>query len=86
MDTKILLEEKEIPNYFLNINYYLNKYLGKLPDPALNPATKKPIKAEDLAPLFPMELIKQEMSMDSEIEIPEEVRGAYKIFRPTPLI
>jgi len=85
MDTKILLEEKEIPNYFLNINYYLNKYLGKLPDPALNPATRQPIKAEDLAPIFPMELIKQEMSLEEKIEIPQEVREIYKLYRPTPI-
>jgi len=51
-NTKILLNEEEIPTHFLNINYYLKKYLGKLPDPPLNPATKNPIRAEDLAPLF----------------------------------
>lgn len=85
-DTKILLEEKEIPNYFLNINYYLNKYLGKLPDPALNPATKEPINAEDLASIFPMELIKQEVSLEEKIEIPGEVREIYKLYRPTPIL
>lgn len=85
-NTRILLSEEEIPTHFLNINYYLKKYLGKLPDPPLNPATMEPIKAEDLAAIFPMELIKQEVSMEKEIEIPEEIRDLYKIYRPTPLI
>lgn len=85
MNIKILLEEKEIPTYFLNINYFLKKYLGKLPDPPLNPATKEPIKAQDLEAIFPMELIKQEVSLEEKIEIPEEVRGIYKLYRPTPI-
>jgi tryptophan synthase beta chain len=85
MDTKILLDEKEIPTYFLNINYFLNKYLGKLPDPPLNPATNRPIQAEDLALIFPMELIRQEVSLEEKIEIPEEVREIYKLYRPTPI-
>jgi tryptophan synthase beta chain len=85
INTKILLGEKDIPTHFLNINYYLKKYLGKLPDPPLNPATKQPIKAEDLAPLFPMELIKQEVSLEKQIEIPDELRELYRIYRPSPL-
>jgi len=84
-DTKILLGEKEIPAKFLNINYYLKKYLGKLPDPPLHPITNKPVGPEDLAPLFPMELIKQEVSLEKFIEIPEKVREIYKLYRPTPL-
>jgi len=84
--TKILLDEKEMPTHFLNINHYLNKYLGELPAPPLHPKTKKPIGPEDLAPLFPMELIKQEVSLDEFIEIPEEVKEIYKLYRPTPLI
>jgi len=80
-----MLEEKDIPTHFLNINYFLKKYLRKLPDPVLNPATMKPIKAEDLAVLFPMELIKQEVSLEKEIEIPEELRELYKLYRPSPL-
>ena len=84
-NTKIMLEEKDIPTHFLNINYFLKKYLRKLPDPVLNPATMKPIKAEDLAVLFPMELIKQEVSLEKEIEIPEELRELYKLYRPSPL-
>lgn len=83
--TKILLNENEIPTHFLNINYYLKKYLGKLPDPPLHPATKKPVGPQDLAPIFPMELIKQEVSLSRLIEIPEEIREIYKLYRPTPL-
>jgi tryptophan synthase beta chain len=85
-NTKFLLEESEIPDYFLNINYYLKKYLGKLPDPPLNPATKMPIEAKDLAAIFPLELIKQEVSLEEKIKIPEEVREIYKLYRPTPVI
>lgn len=85
MNTKILLSEKEIPKHFLNINYYLNKYLGKLPDPPLHPVTKKPVGPDDLSAIFPMELIKQEVSLDEFVEIPGEVREIYKTYRPTPL-
>ncbi|MBM3283715.1 TrpB-like pyridoxal phosphate-dependent enzyme [Candidatus Gottesmanbacteria bacterium] len=85
MIIKILLSEKEIPTQFLNINYYLKKYLGKLPDPPLHPATRKPVGPKDLAPIFPMELIKQEVSLDEFIGIPQEVREIYKTYRPTPL-
>lgn len=85
-NTKITLSESEIPEYFLNISYYLKKYLGRLPDPPLNPGTKQPIKAEDLAAIFPMELIKQEVSLEEKITIPDEVRELYKLYRPTPLM
>ena len=76
---KYILDEKEIPRYWYNI-------LADLPEPlppALHPATKQPIKPEDLAPLFPMELIKQEMSTERYIEIPDEVRDIYRLWRPT---
>lgn len=85
-NTKITLPDSEIPKYYLNIAYYLKKYLGKLPDPPLNPATKQPAGPQDLAPIFPMELIKQEVSLEEKITIPEEVRELYKLYRPTPLI
>ncbi|MFH1280571.1 MAG: TrpB-like pyridoxal-phosphate dependent enzyme, partial [Candidatus Beckwithbacteria bacterium] len=75
-----------LPTHFLNINYYLDKYLGELPAPPLHPVTKKTIGPEDLAPLFPMELIKQEVSLDEFVEIPDEVREIYKLYRATPLI
>ena len=55
------------------------------PRPPLNPQTLKPIGPEALVPLFPMELIKQEVSLETWIEIPEEVRDIYKLWRPTPL-
>ncbi|HVO74652.1 MAG TPA: TrpB-like pyridoxal phosphate-dependent enzyme [Ignavibacteriaceae bacterium] len=78
---KILLTEKEIPEQWYNIQ-------ADMPNPMmppLHPGTKQPIGPEDLAPLFPMELIKQEVSKDRWIDIPEEVRDIYKMWRPTPL-
>jgi len=78
----INLEQKDIPKHYYNILPDLPRPL----DPPLHPGTKKPLGPEDLAPLFPMELIKQEMSMEPEIEIPEEVRKAYMLYRPSPLI
>ena len=83
---KILLTEDEIPEAYLNINYYLKKYLGELPPPPLHPGTQNPLTAKDLAALFPEELIKQEMSLEKSIPIPEPVRELYKLYRPTPLI
>ncbi len=76
----------EIPKYYLNLSYYLNKYLGKLPEPPLHPVTGRPVGPEDLAPLFPMELIKQEVSLEEFIEIPKPVRQFYGLYRPTPLL
>jgi tryptophan synthase beta chain len=76
----------EVPTHFININHYLNKYLGKLPDPPLHPGTKLPLKPEDLAPLFPRELIRQEMTLEAKVEIPDEVRELYLSFRLTPLL
>jgi len=86
MQTKMELEEKDIPKSYLNISYYLKKYLGRLPEPPLHPGTMKPLRPEDLYPIFPKELIRQEMTLEKEIKIPEEVREAYKLYRPTPLI
>ena len=71
---------------YLNLNYYLNKYLGKLPEPPVHPVTGQPVGPQDLAPLFPMELIKQEVSLDEFVEIPEPVREFYRLYRPTPLL
>ena len=84
--TNFTLSESEIPQYYINISYYLKKYLGKLPDPPLNPVTKQPAGPADLSAIFPMELIKQEVSLDEKIAIPDEVRELYKLYRPTPLI
>jgi tryptophan synthase beta chain len=78
---KILLTEKEIPERWYNIQ-------ADMPNPMLpplHPGTKKPIGPEDLAPIFPMELIKQEVSKERWIDIPEEVRDVYKMWRPSPL-
>jgi tryptophan synthase beta chain len=81
MERKILLTEKEMPEHWYNIMADMpNK-----PLPPLHPGTKRPIGPEALAPLFPMELIKQEVSTDKWIAIPEEVRDIYKLWRPTPL-
>jgi len=80
-DEKILLGEKDIPQKWYNVQADLPKPL----DPPINPQTKKPIGPEELAPIFPMELIKQEVSAERWIEIPDEIRDIYKIWRPTPL-
>jgi tryptophan synthase beta chain len=81
MDRKILLPETDLPRQWYNI---LPDLPSPLPPP-LHPATKAPIGPEALAPLFPMELIKQEVSGERFIDIPEEVREVYKMWRPTPL-
>ncbi len=80
-EIKILLSEKDIPEKWYNIQADLPKPLP----PYLHPATKQPMGPADLAPLFPMELIKQEVSTERWIEIPEEVRNIYKQWRPSPL-
>lgn len=79
---RVDLSEKDMPTHWYNIIADMpNK-----PAPPLHPATKEPVKPEDLAPLFPMALIEQEASSERWIEIPDEVREIYKIWRPTPLI
>ncbi|GAW91361.1 TrpB-like pyridoxal phosphate-dependent enzyme [Calderihabitans maritimus] len=79
--TKILLEEKDIPTRWYNIQ----ADMPNLPKPPLNPASKKPLGPEDLSPIFPMDLIKQEVSTERWIDIPDEVREIYHLWRPTPL-
>jgi tryptophan synthase beta chain len=79
--TKIVLDENDMPKKWYNINPDLPK---PLPAP-LHPATHEPLTPKDLAPLFPMELIRQEMSMERYIPIPEEVREILRIWRPSPL-
>ena len=76
----------EIPEQYINIAPYVEKALGELPDPPVDPKTKKPVGPETLAPLFPRELIAQEMSMEKRIAIPDEVRELYLMYRPTPLL
>ncbi len=78
---KILLNESEMPDNYYNIQADIPNPLL----PPLHPGTKKPVGPDDLAPLFPMELIKQEVSKERYIEIPDEVRKVYKSYRPTPL-
>ncbi|MAM69357.1 MAG: TrpB-like pyridoxal phosphate-dependent enzyme [Rhodospirillaceae bacterium] len=78
---KYLLDEKDIPTHWYNIMADLPEPLA----PPLHPGTGQPIGPEDLAPLFPMELIKQEVSAEREIVIPDEVRDIYKQWRPTPM-
>ncbi|TDB64555.1 TrpB-like pyridoxal phosphate-dependent enzyme [Arundinibacter roseus] len=78
---KITLSEDQIPTHWYNIVADMTTK----PLPPLHPGTKEPIGPEMLMPLFPMELIKQEVSTEKYVEIPEEVREIYKIWRPTPM-
>ena len=80
-NTKYVLDESKIPRAWYNLQADLPKPLP----PVLHPGTLQPIGPADLAPLFPMELIKQEVSTERSIPIPEEVRDIYKLWRPTPL-
>jgi len=81
MQTKYLLNESQMPKFWYNIQADLPKPLPAV----LHPGTLQPIGPADLAPLFPMELILQEVSTEREIEIPEPVRDIYKLWRPAPL-
>ncbi len=78
---KYVLPESAIPTHWVNL-------LGELPGeshPPLHPATGQPVGPDDLAALFPIDLIMQEVSTEPEIEIPEEVRDVYRLWRPSPL-
>jgi tryptophan synthase beta chain len=79
--TKFLLDESQLPRRWYNIR----SDLPTVPLPVLHPATGQPVGPDDLAPLFPMELIGQEVSEEAEIPIPEEVLEIYSLWRPTPL-
>ena len=79
--TKFLLREEQIPTHWVNL---LPDLPGE-PLPPLNPATGQPAGPDDLTPIFPMGLILQEVSPEPEVEIPEDVREAYGLWRPTPL-
>ena len=82
MDKKILLDENEMPDRWYNI-------LPDLPEPLpppLDPETNEPVAPEKLLAIFPMELLKQEMSGERYIKIPDEVLEIYRLWRPTPLI
>ena len=80
-DTKITLPESDIPTHFYNIAPDLPTPMP----PPLHPGTKEPIGPEALAPIFPMGLIKQEVSLEPWIEIPDEVRDIYRLYRPSPV-
>ena len=79
--SKILLDESEMPTQWYNII----PDLPTPPPPPLHPGTHEPIGPDDLAPLFPMALIMQEVSTDSYIDIPGGVLDVYKLWRPSPL-
>ncbi len=80
--TRFLLNESDLPKLWYNV-------LGDVPSavtPVLNPQTKEPVTPEFMSVLFPMGLLMQEVSTERFIEIPEEVREIYKLYRPTPLV
>ena len=81
MVTKITLPETELPTHWYNIV----PDLPVPPPPVLHPGTHGPVGPDDLAPLFPMDLILQEVSSERFIEIPEEIREVYRLWRPTPM-
>jgi tryptophan synthase beta chain len=78
---KYVLDETQIPKYWYN----LMADLPSPPPPVLHPGTLKPIGPDDLAPLFPMSLIMQEVTTEREVQIPEPVRQVYCQWRPSPL-
>jgi len=78
---RIILPPEETPNKWYNILPDLPKPLP----PPIDPETKAPIKPEKLEAIFPKELIRQELSQDRWIPIPEEVQEVYQVWRPTPL-
>jgi tryptophan synthase beta chain len=78
---KYILEESRIPKHWYN----LAADLPVPPPPVLHPGTLRPVSPDDLAPLFPMSLIEQEVATEREIEIPEPVRDVYRQWRPSPL-
>jgi tryptophan synthase beta chain len=80
-DTKITLPESEIPTHYYNIQPDLPTPLA----PPLHPGTKEPIGPEMLAPIFPMGIIKQEVTQEPMVEIPDQVRDIYRLYRPSPV-
>ncbi len=78
---KILLSEADLPQEWYNVQPDLPRPLP----PYLHPATGQPVGPQDLAPIFPMSLIEQEVSRERWIAIPDEVRRIYQLWRPTPL-
>jgi tryptophan synthase beta chain len=78
---KIVLDERDLPTHWYNVV----PDLPSPPAPPLHPGTGQPLGPADLAPLFPMEVIRQEVSAEPRIEIPDQVRDIYRLWRPTPL-
>ncbi len=81
METKFILKDSEIPRTWYNVM----ADMPNPPAPVLHPGTGKPISPGDLAPLFPMALIEQEVATQRTVPIPEEVRRIYALWRPTPM-
>ena len=79
--TKYVLEEAEIPEPWYNIQADLRTPVP----PSLHPGTGEPVGPDDLAPLFPVALVQQEVSQERWIEIPDEIRPVYSLWRPSPL-
>ncbi|MFQ5947622.1 MAG: TrpB-like pyridoxal phosphate-dependent enzyme [Acidimicrobiia bacterium] len=79
--TKVLLDESELPTQWYNVI----PDLPEPPPPVLHPGTHQPVGPDDLAPLFPMALIGQEVTQDSYVDIPGAVLDVYKLWRPSPL-
>ncbi len=82
MERRIHLSDKDMPKFWYNAKADLPFEL----DPPLDPETKEPMDPAKLEAIFPKNLIEQELSMEREIPIPEEVREAYRVYRPTPLV
>ena len=79
--TKFILDESQIPTAWYNVI----PALPTPPPPPLHPGTLQPVGPDDLAPLFPMELIGQEVTAEGYVDIPGAVLDVYKLWRPTPL-
>src|SRR3569832_123547 len=78
---KIVLDERDLPTHWYNIV----PDLPNPPAPPIHPGTGQPLGPADLAPLFPMGIIMQEVSAEPRIEIPDQVRDIYRLWRPSPL-
>ncbi len=79
---KVYLPESEMPKYWYNV-------MADMPNPIkpyISPATGKPVVPDELSAIFPPELIKQELTTEREIEIPQPVRDVYRQYRPSPLV
>ena len=79
--TKIVLDESEMPTQWYNVT----ADLPTPPPPVLHPGTLEPVGPDDLAPLFPMELIGQEVTTQRYVDIPGGVLDVYRLWRPSPL-